>query len=67
MCGVVIPTSQAYEMGKKVGVVSTARITHATPAAVYAHSADRDYESSVPDDCTEQIDIASQVRISFIT
>lgn len=54
-------------MGKKVGVVSTARITHATPAAVYAHSADRDYESSVPDDCTEQIDIASQVRISFIT
>jgi alkaline phosphatase len=27
------------------GVVSTARITHATPAACYAHSPDRDWES----------------------
>ena len=49
-------------MNKKVGVVSTARITHATPAAAYARSVDRDYESSVPDDCTEQVNIAQQVR-----
>ncbi|XP_041378129.1 LOW QUALITY PROTEIN: alkaline phosphatase, tissue-nonspecific isozyme-like [Gigantopelta aegis] len=31
--------------GKAVGIVTTARITHATPAASYAHSADRDWES----------------------
>lgn len=31
--------------GLALGIVSTARITHATPAAVYAHSTDRDWES----------------------
>ena len=31
----------ASGQGRKVGVVTTARITHATPAAVYAHSNDR--------------------------
>ncbi|PIE39348.1 MAG: alkaline phosphatase [Gammaproteobacteria bacterium] len=31
--------------GKAVGVVTTARVTHATPAAVYAHSPDRNWES----------------------
>ena len=31
----------ASSQGRKVGVVTTARITHATPAAVYAHSNDR--------------------------
>ena len=31
----------ATGQGKKVGLVTTARITHATPAAVYAHSNDR--------------------------
>ena len=30
--------------GKSTGVVSTARITHATPAAAYAKSADRNWE-----------------------
>nr|MDQ3323523.1 alkaline phosphatase [Acidobacteriota bacterium] len=35
----------AEENGKSTGVVSTARITHATPAACYAHSPDRDWES----------------------
>ena len=30
--------------GKSTGVVSTARITHATPAATYARSADRNWE-----------------------
>jgi len=30
--------------GKKTGVVTTTRVTHATPAAAYAHSADRDWE-----------------------
>jgi len=31
--------------GKRAGVVTTTRITHATPAASYAHSAHRDWES----------------------
>jgi alkaline phosphatase len=30
--------------GKATGVVSTARITHATPAGAYAHSSNRDWE-----------------------
>jgi alkaline phosphatase len=37
----------AKEMGKKVGVVSTTRITHATPAACYAHVNDRDKENDI--------------------
>lgn len=35
----------AEQHGLSTGVVSTARLTHATPAACYAHSADRDWES----------------------
>ena len=36
---------QAAHAGKATGIVSTARITHATPAANYAHTAMRDWES----------------------
>lgn len=36
---------QAHMAGKAVGIVSTMRITHATPAAVYAHAPERDWES----------------------
>src|SRR5439155_17353505 len=35
----------AEEAGKSTGVVTTTRVTHATPAACYAHTADRDWES----------------------
>jgi alkaline phosphatase len=35
---------QAAAAGLSTGVVSTARITHATPAVMYAHSADRNWE-----------------------
>ncbi len=35
----------AEENGKSTGVVSTARLTHATPAACFAHTPDRDWES----------------------
>ncbi|EPJ49611.1 MAG: alkaline phosphatase [Osedax symbiont Rs2] len=34
----------AEAAGMSTGIVSTARVTHATPAAAYAHSADRNYE-----------------------
>ena len=50
------------EDGKAVGVVSTARITHATPASVYAHAADRRFEddSRMPEGCAQK-DIAVQL------
>jgi alkaline phosphatase len=35
----------AEEAGLSTGVVTTARVTHATPAAGYAHSPERDWES----------------------
>ncbi|XP_036322972.1 membrane-bound alkaline phosphatase-like [Rhagoletis pomonella] len=34
----------AMDAGKSAGVVTTTRITHASPAGVYAHIADRDWE-----------------------
>lgn len=37
---------QAEKAGKMTGVVSTARITHATPAATYAHISNRDWEAN---------------------
>jgi len=43
------PTATLLEQmearGLRTGIVSTATITHATPAATYAHSADRNWES----------------------
>ena len=35
----------AVRNDKAVGIVTTARLTHATPAAVYAHSPERDWET----------------------
>ncbi|EIE50486.1 alkaline phosphatase [Salipiger aestuarii] len=49
------------DMGKSVGAVSTARLTHATPAAVYAKTANRNWEGSVPEGCDSQTDIATQL------
>jgi alkaline phosphatase len=54
--------------GKSTGIVTTARLTHATPAAAYANTPERDWEASTrldedtpPNSCE---DIASQF-ISF--
>lgn len=51
--------------GKSTGIISTARITHATPAATYAKSADRNWEdvSDMPEDAVTAgcIDIADQL------
>lgn len=53
---------QAEEHGLSTGIVSTARITHATPAVCYAHISERDWESDaqIPADATVK-DIASQL------
>ena len=62
---VVTALELAEIKGLATGVISTARITHATPAATYAKSADRNWEdvSDMPEDavtagCT---DIADQL------
>ncbi len=51
--------------GKATGVVTTARITHATPAATYAKSADRNWEdvSDMPQEAVDAgcKDIATQL------
>ncbi|MED6271148.1 hypothetical protein CHARACLAT_017333, partial [Characodon lateralis] len=54
-----------YVAGKSVGIVTTTRVQHATPAATYAHSASRKWYSDADmpdvakkDNCT---DIASQL------
>lgn len=55
----------AEKAGLATGVISTARLTHATPAAVYAHAADRNWETdgSLPAEAIEAgcKDIASQL------
>ncbi len=64
--GKVVKTiaEMAEEAGLATGVVSTARITHATPAAMYAHTPDRDWESDSKVDklaLGECLDIATQL------
>ena len=56
----------AEQNGRATGVVSTARITHATPAATYAHTSTRDWESdnNIPSDADVR-DIASQLIDNF--
>uniref|UniRef100_W8BK97 alkaline phosphatase n=1 Tax=Ceratitis capitata TaxID=7213 RepID=W8BK97_CERCA len=56
----------AMDAGKSAGVVTTTRITHASPAGVYAHIAERDWEddSEVKASCgaeTQVQDIAYQL------
>ena len=55
----------AKDKGASVGFVTTTRVTHATPAVVYAHSPERDWESDheTPQNARESgcKDIASQL------
>lgn len=52
----------AKQQGKKTAVVTTARVTHATPAATYAHSVERNWESNdaIPEQHSTCMDIAQQ-------
>jgi alkaline phosphatase len=68
---------RAEERGLSTGVISTARITHATPAVNYAHISNRNWEANstidrdlgatvLPPGCTKVKDIAAQlVDFSF--
>lgn len=55
----------AEKAGMATGIVSTARLTHATPAAVYAHSPSRAWENDadLPEEAVENgcRDIAQQI------
>lgn len=52
----------AQKEGKRTGFVTTTRVTHATPAALYAHTPERDYEADeiVPPG-SSIVDIARQL------
>ncbi|XP_075217523.1 membrane-bound alkaline phosphatase-like isoform X2 [Lycorma delicatula] len=59
-------TSWAQAEGKATGIVTTARVTHASPAGAYAHTAHRDWESdsdvsSDKQDPEKCMDIARQL------
>ena len=57
---------QAEMSGRATGIISTARVTHATPAATYAHTSNRDWEadSNLPAG-SDVKDIAAQLIDSF--
>ncbi len=56
---------QVAKAGMSTGIVTTTRVTHATPAATYAHTPERDWEddTDMPDDARKQgcKDIARQL------
>lgn len=58
--------SWAQKANKATGLVTTARVTHASPAGVYAHTANRDWENDykVKSQCENELtskDIAAQL------
>lgn len=58
--------SWAQAAGKGTGIVTTTRVTHASPAGTYAHVANRDWESDADveakvEDSSQCQDIASQL------
>lgn len=69
----------AIDAGKSVGIVTTTRVTHASPAGLYAHSAERDWECNADvlrsncndadvDDIAEQLvhsEIGRQLKVIF--
>lgn len=69
----------AIDAGKSVGLVTTTRVTHASPAGLYAHSAERDWEcnadvlnsncdDTVVDDIAKQLvhsDVGRQLKVIF--
>ncbi len=70
-----LPTilEQAAAAGKSTGIVTTARLTHATPAATYAHTAERGWEADsnkpagcgVKDIAQQLIEVSPEVKASL--
>ncbi|XP_075976859.1 alkaline phosphatase 12 [Anticarsia gemmatalis] len=59
--------SLALKAGKSAGIITTMRVTHATPAAMYAHSAERGWEceAKMPAGTEQCKDIARQLIEDF--
>ncbi|KAF5295155.1 hypothetical protein FQR65_LT10543 [Abscondita terminalis] len=59
--------SWAQAAGKRTGFVTTTRVTHATPSALYAHSPSRKWEceAKIPPDALKCKDIARQLVEDF--
>ena len=60
---IIIRSPHSSCLGKSVGFVTSTRVTHATPSALYAHSADRTWEcdADIPSTETACKDIAVQL------
>lgn len=54
-------TTLAQAAGKSTGIVTTTKVTDATPAATFARSASRSWQCSVPADCVGCKDIGRQL------
>lgn len=52
-----------FILGKDTGLVTTTRVTHATPAALFGRTPSRDWEvdSRMPDNATRCKDLARQL------
>ncbi len=56
----------AEDAGKSTGVVTTARLTHATPACAYAHSPDRNWECDALIPASERAKGARDIALQLI-
>ncbi|KAJ8712623.1 hypothetical protein PYW07_005465 [Mythimna separata] len=54
--------------GRDAGIVTTTRVTHASPAGAYAHTADRDWESDadVASDCGDARDAQHDIALQLV-
>ncbi|XP_072894842.1 alkaline phosphatase-like [Hemitrygon akajei] len=57
---------RAKEAGKSVGIVTTTRVQHASPAATYAHVADRDWysDAALPSDA---VGVCKDIALQLIS
>ncbi|KAH8278284.1 hypothetical protein KR044_009644, partial [Drosophila immigrans] len=58
----------AMDAGKAAGLVTTTRVTHASPAGVYAHTADREWENNaaLEEACGDQAEGLSDIAVQLI-
>ncbi|KAH8246293.1 hypothetical protein KR038_011558 [Drosophila bunnanda] len=58
----------AMDAGKAAGLVTTTRVTHASPAGVYAHVADREWENNavLEEACGEQAEGLEDIAVQLI-
>ncbi|GAA5851701.1 hypothetical protein JCM8547_001179 [Rhodosporidiobolus lusitaniae] len=62
-CGTLLEA--AKRQGFSTGLVSTSRITHATPASFYAHVVDRDLESEIAEFLVDEAGTGQGLTVDF--